>query len=101
MCTRDTPAEGMLSNLFVIQNPQAEVMEYRGMDVKRTEFPNATTEYVTLGAGEAATHTLQISTNYQLDGDGLYYIRVKEPVDEHIKFSDVMRTQVQIVVKGI
>jgi len=100
MCTRDTPAEGMLSNLFVIQNPQAEVMEYRGMDVKRTEFPNATTEYVTLGAGEATTHTVQISTNYQLDGDGLYYIRVKEPVDEHIKFSDVMRTQVQIVVKG-
>jgi len=100
MCTRDTPAEGMMSNLFVIQNPQAEVMEYRGVDVKRTEFPDTETEYITLEAGAASTHTLQISTNYQLNGDGLYYIRVKEPVDGHIKFSDVMRTQVQIVVKG-
>ena len=90
-----------MSNLFVIQNPQAEVMEYRGIDVKRTEFPDTETEYITLEAGAASTHTLQISTNYQLNGDGLYYIRVKEPVDGHIKFSDVMRTQVQIVVKGM
>merc|ERR1711871_187618 len=60
ICKRDTPLEGSMSQLFVIQNKEGKVMEYRGVDAKRTEQP-AESEYVTIAAGESRTRRVRIS----------------------------------------
>jgi hypothetical protein len=99
MCIRDTPLEGLLSKLFVVHNPAGKVMEYRGKDVKRDEVPSAD-EYRTVKAGESISRKVRLSRRYQLDGDGLYYIRVRQPRDGHMKYTDVMRTQTTVFVKG-
>ena len=102
MCARDTPIEGasgkILSNLFVVQNPAGMVMRYRGVDVKRTEQPSAE-EMITVKAGESVSDTIVLD-DYSFAGDGLYYIRVKQPIDEHILYKDVMGTQVTVTVTG-
>merc|ERR1712166_29862 len=102
MCARDTPIEGpkggIISNLFVVQNPAGKVMDYRGVDAKRTEAPDES-EIITIGAGESLTEVITLS-DYSLTGDGAYYIRVKQPIDEHILYKDVMRTQVKITITG-
>jgi len=102
MCARDTPIEGasgkILSNLFVVQNPAGMVMQYRGVDVKRTEQPSSA-EMIVVKAGQSVSDTIVLD-DYSFAGDGLYYIRVKQPMDEHILYTDVMSTQVTVTLKG-
>jgi len=99
MLIRDTPLEGVLSNLFVVHNPEGELMEYRGKDVKRDAVPGAD-EYRTVKAGESISRRVRLSRRYQLEGDGLYYIRVRQPRDGHMHYTDVMRTQTTVFLKG-
>jgi hypothetical protein len=99
MCIRDTPLEGVMSKLFMIQNPEGKVMAYRGKDVRRTEVPGPE-EYRTVVAGQSTSTRVRLSRRYQFEGDGLYYIRVRQPRDGHMRYTDVMRTQTTIFVKG-
>merc|ERR1711865_935665 len=98
-CIRDTPLEGVQSKLFMVHNPEGKVMEYRGKDVKRDAVPSED-EYKIVKAGESISRRVRLSRRYQLDGDGLYYIRVRQPRDGHMQYTDIMRTQTTVFVKG-
>ena len=103
ICTRDTPLAGeagkLLADLFVVQNGAAMIAPYRGKDMKMTEQPGPE-EYLTIPAGEAVVDIISLKA-YQLGADGTYYIRVKQPHDEHIIYTDVMRTQVVVEITGV
>merc|ERR1711865_200356 len=81
MCIRDTPLEGVQSKLFMVHNPEGKVMEYRGKDVKRDAVPSED-EYKIVKAGESISR------------------RVRQPRDGHMQYTDIMRTQTTVFVKG-
>jgi len=99
ICQRDTPLEGLWSKLFVVKNPAGKEMAYRGKDIKRTERCGVD-EHVTIPAGKSLSKRSRISGRYALEGDGLYYIRVRQPMNEHLTYTDVMRTYTTIFVTG-
>lgn len=74
-------------------------MIYRGKDAKMTAQPSAS-EYITLKPQGSASRRVRLSGRYQLQGDGLYYVRVRNPADGHIRYRDVMRTETKIMIKG-
>lgn len=96
---RDTPLEGMQSKLFMIKSPSGKMMEYRGKDLKRKATPSED-EYRVIRPKQSISRRVRVSRRYQLDGDGLYYIRVRQPRDGHMTYSDVMRTMTKVFVRG-
>merc|ERR1711865_227367 len=73
---RNTPLEGMISDMFLLQNAAGEVMTYRGKSARRVSTPSDR-EFISIKAGSSVEKQVTIGGNYQLDGDGSYTLSVR------------------------
>jgi len=80
---RETPLEGMKSDMFIITNLVGKVMEYRGKDMKRVDEP-VSSEYVNILPTKSVTKRLKIGGRYKLERDGQYTISMGPLVDQRL-----------------
>lgn len=94
--TRGIPLEGVLSDMFLITNPAGVRMSYRGLDAKRTAEP-IESDFSNIPKGACLSQRVPIGANYQLEGDGVYTIAMKDEYESLLDYSHTPAKQVWVV----
>jgi len=96
-----TPFEGAFSNMFIVRNADGIRQRYVGADARRKPLHDVNEEdFIELKPGQSERIMVDITDQYEFDGDGAYYIRVGNPEDGHIRYTDMMETRVRVEITG-
>ena len=93
----NTPFEGSRGELFEVRSATGKRMRYLGLDAKRALYHGRPpgTAYIEIKPGSSRTARINPTRSYEWDGDGYYYIRVKQQLHtgtlENV-YGDVMRS---------
>lgn len=97
----ETPFEGMLASMFVVRDQDGIRIPYIGADARRRPPETATNADFTMVPPKGSKSVVvDLSRAYRFAKDGKYYVRVNQPKDSHVHYSDVMKSVVSVEVKN-